>query len=474
MKFSDKFKTYYPQRFKGIYTSRGDNDLVSVRIRQKEGRDPSKWFDYQLESLVRISESYGNGKVHFTTRGDTELYGIHEADLGKVMQALEEADLDSRDSCGASVRNVMPCPSYVCPLARTDAVLISRRISRRFRHNPEYEYPLLPKRVKITVSACERGCATPGIMDVGIVATGEGKFDVYIGGGVGDHAFQSVRLFQGVGEEDLERISVAVVELLKREKEKRGFKWIVDKYGVEKTKEILVELMGEVKAEPSPQGETRLDVRKIARIYTRGGWLLTGEVREIVRLTKENFNFAILFNRQEVDIPLRSEEIATSLRYELLLPEEYSDRSGVESCIGNDFCPPAIISTNSLAEGVSKVLHEEGVKLNVKVSGCPHSCGRHQIGDIGFGAVMRGGKPMLEVWVGGDNFHLGRKVGEVEVDKYGEVIREMVRNGVEGVKGVLKEVLATDGSGKPDGSRSWGGEGHEVARHEVKGLQDEG
>ncbi|BBG25001.1 hypothetical protein [Sulfuracidifex tepidarius] len=425
MRFADKYKVYYPQRFKGIYTSRGENDLVSVRIRQKEGRDPSKWTSKQLEALCSISDTYGNGKIHFTTRGDIELYGIHEPDLTHVIDLLDKAELDPRDSCGASVRNVMPCPSYLCPLARTDAVSVSKRISRRFRHNPQYEYPLLPKRVKITVSACDKGCATPGIMDVGIVANKNGKFDVYVGGGVGDHAFQSVKLFEGVSENDLEKISIAVADLLKAEKEKRGFKWVVNKYGLQKTKEILENMMKDIKVEDFHEETERIEAKRILRFQTRGGWLSSAEVREIAKMSEDNFDFVVLFNKQVLDVPVKG-QVNTTLNYQVIRPEEYGDLKGdVESCIGNDFCPPAIVSTSTVAEGVSKVLKEEGSKLNVKISGCSHSCGRHQIGEIGLGASMRDGKPRLKIFIGGDNFRLGQEVGEVDADMYAEVIRRL-------------------------------------------------
>lgn len=67
MKYSEKFKSLYPERFKGIYSSRGDNDLISIRIRQGKERDPSRWWYQQLEVLANISKK-GDGRVHFTTR----------------------------------------------------------------------------------------------------------------------------------------------------------------------------------------------------------------------------------------------------------------------------------------------------------------------------------------------------------------------------------------------------------------------
>ncbi|BFH74031.1 ferredoxin--nitrite reductase [Sulfurisphaera javensis] len=424
MKYSEKFKQYYPIRFKGIYTSRGDNDLVSVRIRQANRRDPSKWYTYQLEALVKIASTMGNGKIHFTTRGDVELYGISASNLNKVLEILKEADLDPQDSCGASVRNVMPCPSYLCPFAKTNAVKVAMSIAELFRHNQEYEYPKLPKRVKITVSACEIGCATPGIMDVGIVAKGEDKFDVYIGGGIGDHEFQSVKLFENVSAREAMAISIAVADLLKQENEKRGFKWVLNKYGEEKTKELINEKIKELENKLEIKGENPdyLNYVKIIMVRTTGGWLTTDQVNEIIKVAKENYDFVVLFNMQTIFIPLKKNEFEIKgVDYEVLDSFPPKIRL-VEACIGDDYCPPAVLSTTTVAENIEKILKEKGSKLRVYISGCSHSCGRHQIADIGLGAAMKNGKKVFKVYVGGGNYKIGKMIGEIDAEDYVELV----------------------------------------------------
>ncbi|MEM4956951.1 MAG: hypothetical protein QXN28_09830, partial [Metallosphaera sp.] len=422
----------YPERFKGIYSSRGDNDLISIRIRQGKERDPSRWWYQQLEVLANISKK-GDGRVHFTTRGDVELYGIQLSDKEKVLRELESVELDPRDSCGASVRNVLPCPSYICPFAKTDAIKASLEIASFFRHNPEYEFPKLPKRVKISVSACEKGCSVPVIMDVGIVARGEDLFDVWVGGGIGDHDFQGIKLFEGVTLADAKRISIAVTNILKRENEKRGFKWVVQKYGSERVKEMILNEIEKIQIErikgiPSSHLNAKLMV-----VRTRGGWLNWEEVEEVAKIARENLGFVSLFNSQAIFIPVRElPKGAESVEYPYL-------KNVVEACIGDDYCPPAIISTTKMAEDLLKTASDS--KMRIHISGCSHSCGRHQVADLGFRAVMRNGKRALKIYVNGNNYSIGKVVGEVDYEDYLLVVDKLKGIDLENIEEIRRKLM---------------------------------
>jgi sulfite reductase beta subunit-like hemoprotein len=67
----------------------------------------------------------------------------------------------------------------------------------------------------------------------------------------------------------------------------------------------------------------------------------------------------------------------------------------IVSCIGNQTCRRGVCFSRGLAGAVMDTLIARGpklddeVKLTINISGCPSSCGRHQIADIGFTGVMR-------------------------------------------------------------------------------------
>ena len=92
------------------------------------------------------------------------------------------------------------------------------------------------------------------------------------------------------------------------------------------------------------------------------------------------------------------------------------------SCTGKDFCHYSLIDTKGHAAELAKKLTElmpDALPLRMHWSGCPHACGLHHIGDIGFQASrVRVGDEIVDaadVFVGGKlgrNPRLATKVME--------------------------------------------------------------
>ncbi|MEW6360274.1 MAG: nitrite/sulfite reductase [Planctomycetota bacterium] len=177
------------RRLDGLYKRRGDNDLVIVRVRGPG----SQWSAGKLRTLAQLAKQYGIGALHLTTRADVLLPAIPFAHVDAVLSALKEAGMSTRGACGDCLRNITACPGAgVCPNERIDACALATELSDKLAGTSEYEH--LPRKFKISISGCERGCALPQIQDVGLVArqvdetglTGIG-FDVYLAGGLGRH-----------------------------------------------------------------------------------------------------------------------------------------------------------------------------------------------------------------------------------------------------------------------------------------------
>jgi sulfite reductase (ferredoxin) len=90
-------------------------------------------------------------------------------------------------------------------------------------------------------------------------------------------------------------------------------------------------------------------------------------------------------------------------------------RAGMMACTGIEFCKLSIVETKSRANWLYEDLErrlagfDEAVRINV--NGCPNSCARYQLADIGFMGVLvteRGDGERLE----GFNVHLGGHLGE--------------------------------------------------------------
>jgi ferredoxin-nitrite reductase len=103
---------------------------------------------------------------------------------------------------------------------------------------------------------------------------------------------------------------------------------------------------------------------------------------DAIRLTaKQNL---LLLNIPEANLPaLKADLDAAGLIY-----ESSNFRKGCVSCTGIEFCNLAVAETkNRMIELVEQLDATSGWykdKIRIHFSGCPSSCGQHQIADIGF------------------------------------------------------------------------------------------
>jgi ferredoxin-nitrite reductase len=78
--------------------------------------------------------------------------------------------------------------------------------------------------------------------------------------------------------------------------------------------------------------------------------------------------------------------------------------SGTVACTGNQGCKFAATDTKKHAVELAQFLDERFRMLkpvNLHVTGCPHSCAQHYIGDIGLLGTKVGGEEGYEVSLGG-------------------------------------------------------------------------
>jgi ferredoxin-nitrite reductase len=80
-----------------------------------------------------------------------------------------------------------------------------------------------------------------------------------------------------------------------------------------------------------------------------------------------------------------------------------------------------------MATKVYERLKDEGIKVRISFSGCTHSCGKHWVMDLGFGAIANRGNVRLNVVVGGGNKNIGKVIGSIPADKYMTVVDKFIK-----------------------------------------------
>ncbi len=141
---------------------------------------------HQLRTIGELSQRFGRNDGELTTRQNIQLHWVELHHLPDVFSTLDAADLTTAGACGDCVRNITGCPvAGVDHEELFDVAPLIRQAARFFDGNREYSD--LPRKHKITISACAYHCNAPAINCialVGVIKDGMQGFAVRVGGGL--------------------------------------------------------------------------------------------------------------------------------------------------------------------------------------------------------------------------------------------------------------------------------------------------
>ena len=140
----------------------------------------------QLRLVGELSNTHGRGAGELSTRQTIQLHYLELASLPHVFDGLERVGLTTAGACGDAVRNVTGAPS---PGSRRDELFDVTpeidAVTSFFYGNPDYSN--LPRKHKISISACAHRCNAPEINCIsliGVIHEGREGFGVLVGGGL--------------------------------------------------------------------------------------------------------------------------------------------------------------------------------------------------------------------------------------------------------------------------------------------------
>ena len=286
-----------------------------------------------------------------------------------------------------------------------------------FYGNPDYSD--LPRKHKISISACAHRCNAPEINCislVGVIRDGEPGFAVLVGGGLSsvpriardlgvwirvDEALPVLRALLDAWKEDL-RYRVSRV--------KARLKFMVDDYGPEGMREEVERRLGyalpDYTLEPldhepadhmgvEPEHDPGLSTRRRARpprpdLRRPDARRRRARRRRTGRDVRAHAPAEPRRHRHR-----RRRRRASAALGEIGFPVDANRlRSNSIGCTGEPHCNFAVAETKTRLHGL--VEHLEGrfghevSELRLHLDGCPHACGQHWVGDLGFqGTTVR-------------------------------------------------------------------------------------
>jgi len=436
----------------GAYGTRMTDDYAMVRIKLPAG----EIYPNQLEKISHLSETFSIGSAHISTRQNIQLHWVVLEDVSEIMRGLAEVGLTSREACGNTVRNIMCSPlAGVCHDEVFDPTPYAIATTKFLLRNPLNQN--LPRKFKFNFTCCEKhGMAR--IADVGLIPQKrdlDGKaqrgFKVFLGGGLGNKSFVAHQLEDFTPEDDLLYTSIAVLRIFDRMGNRKNMarnrmRYLVDEMGWEKfqnlvlkersivraTQSVIVKLdvddtpqeikrpisVSDTDGKPTPEGfsnwfktttyKQKQDGYCSVFITLEAGDVTANQLKALAEICREFSAEGFARNGFSQDIVFRwvSEDdlprmYAKLLQVGLANPGSLTMASPV-GCSGTTSCNLALTNSHRLAKEIQRKFLD--LKLNedddlrdatIKISGCPNSCGQHEIATIGFyGGGGRVGKDM--------------------------------------------------------------------------------
>ena len=396
----------------GLYHDKPKVGTFMLRIKLPAGRVTPQ----QLRVVGELSSEYGRGAGELTTRQTIQLHYLELGSLPAVFERLRSVGLTTVGACGDAVRNLTGCP--VAGLAHDelfDVTALQDEVTAFFYGNPDYSD--LPRKHKISISACAHRCNAPEINCislVGVIHDGEPGFAVLVGGGLSsvpriardlgvwirvDEALPVLRALLDAWKEDL-RYRVSRV--------KARLKFMVDDYGPEGMRAEVERRLGyalpDYTLEPldrEPADHMGLEPEHDPRLSTVGVpvhlGLVSGDQMLAVADLADSHGRDVRVTRQQnlvVTGVADVEPVAAALG-EIGFPVEANRlRSNSIACTGEPHCNFAVAETktrlHSLVEHLERRFGEDVSGLRLHLDGCPHACGQHWVGDLGFqGTTVR-------------------------------------------------------------------------------------
>jgi len=131
----------------------------------------------QLRKIADVAEKYEVPMVKVTGGQRIDLLGVRKEDLPAMWSDL---GMPSGYAYGKSMRTVKTCVgSDFCRFGLGDSTQLGIDLETRFQGIEA------PAKIKMAVVGCPRNCAEAYVKDVGVVAVGNGKWEVYVGGAAG-------------------------------------------------------------------------------------------------------------------------------------------------------------------------------------------------------------------------------------------------------------------------------------------------
>jgi sulfite reductase (ferredoxin) len=386
-----------------------DDEYFMLRVRVDGGRLTTE----QLRVVGEISQEFARGTADVTDRQNIQFHWIRIEDVPEIWRRLEAVGLSTTEACGDTPRVVLGSPvAGIAADEIVDGTPAIEEIQRRVIGNPAFSN--LPRKFKAAVSGSPLLDVAHEINDVAFVGVrhpelGPG-FDVWVGGGLSTNPRLGVRLGAWVPVEEVADVMEGVVSIFRdygyrRLRNRARLKFLVADWGAERFRRVLEDeyLKRKLADGPAPEFPAQrwrdhigVHRQKDGRFYVgfapRVGRVDGATLTKIAELAEGHGSGRVRTTVEQKMLVLdvaedRVDSLVEGLEALDLTTRPSVFRRGTMACTGIEFCKLAIVETkgrgSALIDELERRLPDFDEPVTININGCPNSCARIQVADIG-------------------------------------------------------------------------------------------
>jgi len=387
-----------------------DDSYFMMRVRIDGGALSTE----QLRVLAEVSQSYARDTADITDRENIQYHWIRIEDVPAIWEQLEAVGLSTTEACGDCPRVVLGSPvAGIAADEIIDGTPAIEEIARRYVGSPEFSN--LPRKYKTAISGQQD--VAHEVNDISFVGVrhptrGPG-FDLWVGGGLSTNPKIAQRLGAWVPLDEVPEVWAGVTSLFRdygyrRLRHRARIKFLVADWGAERFREVLETeyLHRELVDGPAPEqpagtiDHVGVHRQRDGRYYVGVAPLsgrVSGSTLAAVATAAERVGSARVrltpYQKLVVlDVPESEVDgLVTELDSLGLQAKPSPWRRSTMACTGLEFCKLAIVETKARAGDLVAELEERladaaatlDTPISIHLNGCPNSCARVQVADIG-------------------------------------------------------------------------------------------
>jgi ferredoxin-nitrite reductase len=389
---------------------------------------------FQLREIAHITKSLTTGYVQITTRANLQIRLIQPKDAPEVLQRIQSVGLHTRGAGADNIRNLTANPTAgIDPQELIDVMPFCQELAQIIINDRSF-YDL-PRKFNI---AFDGGGLIGTVEDTNDIGARAVKMDdgvffrIALGGATGHKAFAR-DLGVLVPPADINRVIVALTRVYiangnRGDRKRARLKHLLETWPLEKYLLETEKILGRELRRAPVDSETAAAVASSAALRShlgvhpqkQKGLNYVGVAMPVGQITPKQMvrvaEIADLYGSGEIRLTVWQnfiipnvpdafvETVKKALRRVGFDTQQSLLRGGLIACTGNSYCKYAQTNTKGHAAALADYLEKKlalDQPVNIHLTGCPHSCAQHYMGDIGLLGTKMKGDEAYHVFVGG-------------------------------------------------------------------------